>query len=119
MSGDIDEMEGNGDVEGLIKALRDYDFDSCGAAKALGRLGDKRAIEPLVRGLGCNYECVQASCARDLGAIGDKSALRALEDVAQSENNAGGVRSEARIAIKQIKLSLTLDEGENDDTRIY
>ena len=24
MSGDIDEMEGNGDVEGLIKALRDY-----------------------------------------------------------------------------------------------
>ena len=49
------------------------------AAKALGRLGDRRAVEPLMNMLttGC-YECGREAAAEALGELGDLRAALAL-----------------------------------------
>ena len=50
---DIKKMEKEKDVEGLIEALRHEDnyYVRIDAAKALGEIGDKRAVEPLIQAL--------------------------------------------------------------------
>jgi len=49
---DIEKMERNGDVEGLIRVLEHEDSEiQYDAATALGRIGDARAVEPLIRAL--------------------------------------------------------------------
>ena len=45
----VEELKVKGDIHGLIKALRYGDFDvRVKAAEALGNIGDKRAVEPLM-----------------------------------------------------------------------
>ncbi len=49
---DILEMRDHCDVKGLIKALKHKDkWVRCGAADALGTIGDARAVEPLTKAL--------------------------------------------------------------------
>jgi hypothetical protein len=51
---DVKNLEQNNDVEGLIKALgykEDYEV-RCNAADALGRIGDPRAVQPLIDACG-------------------------------------------------------------------
>ncbi|WP_309493142.1 HEAT repeat domain-containing protein [Candidatus Hecatella orcuttiae] len=49
---DIEKMERKRNVEGLVKALNHRDLDvRAGAARALGRIGDRRAVEPLCKTL--------------------------------------------------------------------
>lgn len=44
---------GKSAVESLIKALKDTDWEvRCGAAEALGKIGDARAVEPLLKAMG-------------------------------------------------------------------
>lgn len=48
----VKKMEKKRDVKGLIKALNNRDYDvRREAAEALGRIGDKRAVEPLIQAL--------------------------------------------------------------------
>jgi HEAT repeat protein len=51
----VDKLEAKGDVKGLIRTLLRQGKPSdlrVAAAEALGRLGDARAVEPLVEALG-------------------------------------------------------------------
>ena len=48
------------------------------AAWGLGRLGDRRALPALRRGLEAPYRSVQAHCARSLGSLGDRTVLPLL-----------------------------------------
>jgi hypothetical protein len=54
------------------------------AAQALGKLGDPRAVEPLTKALGDNYNAVRLAAAAMLGKLGDGRAagplIRALGD---------------------------------------
>ncbi|MBN1977832.1 MAG: MFS transporter [Anaerolineae bacterium] len=59
-------------VAALVEVLRgDEPALSVIAAWALGRMGDKRAIEPLRAGLDARYRSVQAHCVRSLGSLED------------------------------------------------
>jgi len=79
-------MKAKKDVEGLIKALnyeRDHDV-RMGAAEALGEIGDKRAVEPLIQALEAD-SYLQARAAWALGEIGDKRAVKPLIPALQGE----------------------------------
>ena len=65
-------------VNPLLRALREGDGNlRWGAAIALGKIRDPRAVEPLIRALADKYENVRAESASSLGAIG-KPALGPL-----------------------------------------
>ena len=84
---DIDELEEQKDVEGLILALKNEDYlVRKDAAIALKRIGDERAVEALIEAL--KYEsweddytvliAVREHAAEALGTIGDKKAVKPL-----------------------------------------
>ncbi len=90
---DVDELEEQKDIEGLILALKNEDYlVRKDAAIALKRIGDERAVEALIEAL--KYEsweddytvliAVREHAAEALGTIGDKKAvkplIRALKD---------------------------------------
>lgn len=107
---DIDTLERNRDVEGLIKALENKDFlIRKEAARSLKKVGDERAVEALARSL--KYESWQSEyslltsareySAEALGLIGDK---RAVEPLVQSikEDVEDGVRWRSAYALGKI-----------------
>ncbi len=84
---DIDALENNRDVEGLIIALKNEDYIvRKEAARSLTRVGDESAVEALIEAL--KYESweddytvlisVRESAADALGNIGDKRAITPL-----------------------------------------
>jgi HEAT repeat protein len=126
---DIEKMERNGDVERLIRALEHEDSDiKYDAATALGRIGDARAVEPLIRALkgplggraaeplkeigepavGALIQVlkykdsnVRRNAAWTLGEIGD---ARAIEPLSELERHAEReLREAAKEALKKIK----------------
>lgn len=75
---DLEQLEKNKDVDGLVKALNS---DARGrAAGALGRIGGPRAVEALIAALtsDVNDEYMHECAARALGSIGDPRAVEAL-----------------------------------------
>ena len=48
------------------------------AAEALGQLGDKRAVEPLIAALQDDVENVRQAAAEALGQLGDERAVEPL-----------------------------------------
>ncbi len=62
---------------------------SVAAAWALGRIGDKEAIQPLRIGLKSRYRSVQDHTARALGTLGDKESIPILLDRLKSETDPG------------------------------
>ena len=76
-------------VDGLISALNDEDEDVReSAAYALGNIGDKVAVEALVKALTWDQDSwVRASAAEALAHIGDRSVLPALKDALEGETN--------------------------------
>ncbi|HAH20008.1 MAG TPA: hypothetical protein DCL49_03795, partial [Candidatus Omnitrophica bacterium] len=65
-------------VEPLIRALGNRTYRiRCGAARALGEIGDARAVEPLIKILG-DGERYSAYAAEALGKIGDARAVNPL-----------------------------------------
>lgn len=72
-------------VPALCKNLKAPGFSGSCAAKALGKIRDGRAIEPLIGALG-NYEkTVRAAAATALGAIGNTLAVSALKASTKDE----------------------------------
>jgi len=66
-------------TESLVKVLRSEEPDMCiAAAWALGRVGDRRAIEPLRTALESNYPLLRARSARALGTLGDTASAHTL-----------------------------------------
>lgn len=68
---DIERMEEKGDVEGLIEVLKSGDLHAQGsAAIALGKMGDARAIEPLVQALKDRFGALRTFSATALEKLG-------------------------------------------------
>ena len=78
---DVQELRRNGDVQGLIRALR-YRRDAdvrLAAAKALGRIGGAMATEPLVQALGDKFVRWEAAAALErIGEPARDSLIQAL-----------------------------------------
>jgi HEAT repeat protein len=76
----IEELRQKRDVSGLIRALSDNDYSRFNAsAEALGELGDRRAVEPLIAILKDeDRSYVHRAAARALGPLGDRRAVDPL-----------------------------------------
>ena len=82
----------------FIKALSDDDFDvRRHAAEALGKLGDKRAVDPLINALSDDDFWVRLSAAEALGRLGDTRAVDPL--IKMLSDDYSGVRRDAAEAL--------------------
>jgi len=86
-----------------IPKPRDEEWGTRGtAAWALGRIGDTRAVEPLIDALKDEHEYVRMYAARALGWIGDVRAVDALTYVASMDED-NRVREAAAEALEKIR----------------
>ena len=92
------------DVEALINTLR-YKKDppaQGAAARALGQIGDPRAVDPLIEALENEYIAVRLGAAQALGEIGDARAVDPLIQALEVEDEYCGVQYEAAQALGKI-----------------
>lgn len=75
---DIERMEREGDVKGLIDALKKGRPSRIDASIALSKMKDVRAVDPLIQILNDEDPEVRSSAAIILGDIGDKKAVEPL-----------------------------------------
>jgi HEAT repeat protein len=99
----------------LIQALNDENgYVRAGAAEALGKIGDKRAIEPLIQALRDDNllrsvrSGVRARAAEALGRIGDKRAVEPLIQVSKNDDEEH-VKWEASKALYRIQHKVESD----------
>jgi len=89
-------------VEPLIQSLKNEDRSArFSAAVALGKIGDPRAIEPLIRALRDEAWNVRIAVATALGEIGDERAVEPLTQALNDDNE--DVRMGAKKALEKIK----------------
>lgn len=75
-------------IDGLIDILEDDPSElSFVITRALGRLGDKRAIKPLRKYLQSGYHLIEANSARALAMLDDKEVVPILLDKMRQESN--------------------------------
>jgi HEAT repeat protein len=78
----VDKLKAKRDVPGLIKALRyksaKDDWTAWAAARALGEIGDTRAVEPLIAALKDSNASGRKGAVAALGKIGDARAVEPL-----------------------------------------
>ena len=88
-------------VPRLTAALQDDDWIvRYRAAEALGRIGDVRAVEPLISALGDGKDHVRHMAAKGLGMLCDPSAAGPLEALLSDSNEY--VRQSAAMALGRI-----------------
>lgn len=83
------------DVEPLLSS---FGTVAGAAAAALGKIGDKRAIEPLIQVLNSGGTDARAQAIRALAALGDESVLEVLTQVIKQDQDPR-VRNAARSAL--------------------
>ena len=77
-----------GDFDRLLQLLAHGDRTTrLGAAQELGKLGDQRAVPPLMGCLQAGDWLLRSSAAKSLGEIGDPSAVEALHSMAVEDEN--------------------------------
>ncbi len=94
------------------------------AAWALGRIGDREAIESLRHGLDSQYRSIQAHCARALGTLGDEKSAPLLLERLKTETDRG-LRIAYSSALGNLGMSESiptifdiLAQTENDGARL-
>ncbi|GAI40205.1 unnamed protein product, partial [marine sediment metagenome] len=105
----IPELTAKKDVEGLIKALRHKRVEvRKTAARALGEMGEERAVEPLIRVLNDSDESqiVWRRAAEALGNIGDERAVLSLTKSLEYYDDIGRVAKSALAKISGGKFSI-------------
>lgn len=112
-------------IEALIKVLSGGEPAlSVIAAWALGRIGDRRAIEPLRASLEARYRSVQAHCARALGTLGDAEIVPLLLERLTSETDNGlrmayaAALGKLRVKEATTKLLTFLRASPDEDSRM-
>lgn len=93
-------------VEPLLQRLADVDVRRT-AAEALGRLGDPRAVEPLTRNLADADAGVRRAAAEALGQLGDATASKSL--LRRLNDRDPDVRKAALLALGKIGDHFVLD----------
>jgi HEAT repeat protein len=114
-----------GATEAVETLLEYVDADSDPALqkvtfRALGEIGDERAVGPLADKLLMDNETVRPKAARALGLIGDTRAIKPLSEALKADENEV-VRAQAAWALRQIgtkrALEAVVDHG-SDETFI-
>ena len=106
-------------VKPLLKKLYDTDWQTRAiAAESLGRIGSKKAVEPLIKALSDRRfrdenRYVRGKAAEALGRIGDKLAVKYLENALDEKYIF--VRKRAQEALDLIQLAPDLDHFENEE----
>jgi hypothetical protein len=106
----VDLLKENNDIEGLIKSLRSPWF-STKAARALGEIGDERAIDPLISALDYRSAETREAVADALGNIGDERAVEKLN--AALGDRYVNVREHAKTSIEKIRSRPPADGNRN------
>lgn len=91
-------------MEPLIQALNDpnaKDWVRMSMADTLGKIGDPRAVEPLISALGDEDEGFRCEAAAALGEIGDPRAVEPLTRALEDESE--WVRETAAEALEKIR----------------
>lgn len=96
-------------IDALIEALDDEaDRTEAGgyplrrnAARALGKLGDRRAVLPLVQSLQCSDFYVREAAAQSLEMLGDLAAVPALLQLLTEETAAHAIAAPAAVELAQ------------------
>lgn len=104
----IEKLKARGDVQALIKALRYKNqrdeqgsmYVRAGAARALGELGDSRAVEPLITALKDENAHVRRRATWALGELGDPRAVEPLRVALKDEDET--VRADAATALEKL-----------------
>lgn len=107
----IEKLEARKNTKGLIKALKynkpvrgfepEAHYFRCSAASALGKMGDKRTVEPLIEALRDSFSDVRYHAAGALGEIGDSRAVEPLIEALGDEDYE--VRGNAALALGKIE----------------
>jgi MFS family permease len=112
-------------TEALAKVLRGSEPAlSVIAAWALGRIGDRRALEPLREGLNAPYRSIQAHSARSLGSLGDREViplmLERLEQTSDHGLQMAYASALGKMQVEQAANSLLalLRAGPNGESRM-
>ena len=118
----IEEMEAERDVDGLISALGGDEDVSYEAAKALGGLGDARAVEPLVEMLRHHAKPDWRYVAADsLAELGDVHAIEPLVTALNDSNynvRYGVARALGKFGSAAVEPLLTALKDSNPNMRI-
>lgn len=121
----IDSLEKVQDIDSLLTALKFKDSTVISmTALALGRIGDKRALDPLMVLLGERYSDVKIAAATALGQIGDERAVNPLVKtmLEHSESNVVNVFNAAQDALERIGKQDIVElftSALNDDNHSY
>ena len=103
----IEELKANKYVEGLINALKDKDPIVRGdAAEVLGKIGDSRAVEPLIEAL---KDIVQFIAIESLGKIGEPAVEPLIKALKNKDTliRSGAARALGKIRDKRAVEPLT------------
>lgn len=100
-SGEIRRLEARKDIPALVTILQKEETFSEQAATALGNIGDKQAVDPLLKALQSSEDDdIRRESAAALGKIGD---VRAAEPLIGSLDDVdSGVQGSVKIALKQL-----------------
>jgi hypothetical protein len=97
----VDRVRGKEGLDGLVKVLGSS-WLGPKAARALGEMGDERAVEPLIGLLHDRRRDLREAAADALGKIGDPRAIVPLS-VTLKDDEYASVRDHARNAIRAIE----------------
>lgn len=91
----------DGAGKSVLELLDEENAKTCAAAAlALGRIGDSRALNPLIGKLEDGSAHVRASAAEGLGSLGDKAAISPLENALKDDSEE--VRQAAEESLKKL-----------------
>jgi HEAT repeat protein len=101
---DEDLPEGRPEIDFLLECLADPDpIVRREAIVALGRMQEKRVVEPLIESLKDENWDVRRSAAIALGEIGDRKAKEPLNELLNTETRDYSVREEVATALQKLE----------------
>jgi hypothetical protein len=109
---DVKTLESKKDIDGLIAALETRDMNiRRKAINALGRIGNEKAIMPLINALHTEVAfAVKIDAVKALGNLGDERAIQPLTRALESEyTTAGGFSDMADLARQAAKARQNID----------